>query len=56
MYDAIYKYSLETILDHINICNKRFSEIHNPSDFISTDYGKTLLMLLLLDFKRLEKI
>lgn len=43
MYDAIYKYSLETILDYINICNKRFSEIHNPSDFISTDYGKTLL-------------
>ena len=43
MYDAVYKYSLETILDHINICNKRFSEIHNPTDFTSTDYGKTLL-------------
>lgn len=43
MYDAIYKYSLEAILDHINIYNKRFSEIHNPTDFISTDYGKTLL-------------
>ena len=43
MYDAIYKYSLETILDHINICNKRFSEINTPTDFISTDYGKTLL-------------
>lgn len=43
MYDAIYKYSLETILDHINICNKRFSEIHIPTDFISTDYGQTLL-------------
>ena len=43
MYDAIYKYSLETILDHINICNKRFSEIHTPTDFIATDYGKTLL-------------
>lgn len=43
MYDAIYKYSLETILDHINICNERFSEIHTPTDFTSTDYGKTLL-------------
>lgn len=43
MYDAIYKYSLETILNHINICNKRFSEIHTPTDFISTDFGKTLL-------------
>jgi uncharacterized protein with HEPN domain len=43
MYNPIYKYSLETILVHINICNKRFSEIHNPADFISTDHGKTLL-------------
>ncbi len=43
MYDALYKYSLETILDHIKICNKRFSEIHNPTDFTSTDYGETLL-------------
>lgn len=43
MYDAIYKYSLETILDHITVCNKRFSEIHNPADFASSDYGKTLL-------------
>lgn len=43
MYDEVYKYSLETILEHITICNTRFSEIHNPSDFISTDYGITLL-------------
>ena len=43
MYDAVYQYSLETILDHINICNKKFSEIHIPTDFIATDYGKTLL-------------
>jgi uncharacterized protein with HEPN domain len=43
MYDDVYKYSLETILDHINICNKRFSEIYTPTDFNSTDYGKTLL-------------
>jgi uncharacterized protein with HEPN domain len=43
MYNAVYQYSLETILNHIFICNKRFSEIKTPSDFITTDYGKTLL-------------
>jgi uncharacterized protein with HEPN domain len=43
MYDAVYQYSLETILQHILICTKRFSEINTPSDFIATDYGKTLL-------------
>jgi uncharacterized protein with HEPN domain len=43
MYDAVYQYSLETILEHINICIKRFSEINNSSDFVSSDYGKTLL-------------
>ena len=43
MYDAIYKYLLETILEHIIICNKRFSEINTPTDFTSTDYGQTLL-------------
>lgn len=43
MYDAVYKYSLETILDHIIICNKRFSEINNPTDFVATDYGNVLL-------------
>jgi len=43
MYDSIYEYTLETILDHINICNRRFSEINTPTDFISNDYGKTLL-------------
>jgi uncharacterized protein with HEPN domain len=43
MYDDVYKYSLETILEHINICNKRFSEINIPTDFVSTEYGKTLL-------------
>lgn len=43
MYDAVFKYSLETILDHINVCNKRFSEINNPNDFTTTDYWKTLL-------------
>lgn len=43
MYDTVYKYSLETILNHIDICSTRFSEIHKPIDFISTDYGKILL-------------
>jgi uncharacterized protein with HEPN domain len=43
MYDVVYKYSLETILEHINICNKRFSKIDIATDFVSTEYGKTLL-------------
>lgn len=43
MYDEVYQYSLETILDHITVCNKRFSEINNPTDFTSSDYGKILL-------------
>lgn len=43
MYDEVYQYSLETILDHITVCNKRFFEILNPTDFVSTDYGRTLL-------------
>ncbi len=43
MYDAVYKYSLETVLVHINVCNSRFSEINIPTDFVNTDYGKTLL-------------
>jgi uncharacterized protein with HEPN domain len=43
MYDDVYKYSLETILEHIIICNKRFSEINTPLNFVSTEYGKTLL-------------
>lgn len=43
MYDAVYKYSLETILEHIFICNRRFSEISTSFDFVATEYGKTLL-------------
>lgn len=43
MYDDIYHYSLETILEHITVCNKRFSEINEPVDFVSTEYGKILL-------------
>lgn len=43
MYDAVYKYSLETILEHIFICNRRFSEISTSFDFVVTEFGKTLL-------------
>ena len=43
MYDDVYKYSLETILEHTSICNRRFSEIKTLIDFVSTEYGKTLL-------------
>ena len=43
MYDDVYKYSLETILKHVLICSKRFSEINNPTDFVSTEQGKILL-------------
>jgi hypothetical protein len=27
MYDDVYKYSLETISEHLSICTKRFLEI-----------------------------
>jgi uncharacterized protein with HEPN domain len=43
MYDAVYRYSLQTILEHITICNKRFSEIKTPNDFVTSEYGKILL-------------
>jgi uncharacterized protein with HEPN domain len=43
MYDDVYHYSLETILEHITVCNNRFAEIHKPTDFISSEYGKILL-------------
>ena len=43
MYDEAYQYSLELILDYSTVCNKRFYEIPIPTDFISSDYGNTLL-------------
>ncbi|WP_348824814.1 HepT-like ribonuclease domain-containing protein [Flavobacterium aestuarii] len=43
MYDDVYQYSLETILEHITVCNKRFTQITQPNDFISSEYGKILL-------------
>jgi uncharacterized protein with HEPN domain len=38
-----YTYSLEIILEHIQVCEKRFSEIHTDKDFITTEYGNILL-------------
>ena len=38
-----YKYSLEIILDHILVCEKRFEEIQQPNDFIATEQGNILL-------------
>jgi hypothetical protein len=43
MYDDVCNYSQETILGHISICNKRFSEIKTPIYFVSTEYRKMLL-------------
>jgi uncharacterized protein with HEPN domain len=37
------KYTLEIILEHLTVCEKRFSEIKEPQDFVNTDYGNTLL-------------
>jgi uncharacterized protein with HEPN domain len=37
------KYTLEIILEHLNVCEKRFSEIKTPQDFVNTEYGNTLL-------------
>src|SRR5580658_6058266 len=37
------KYTLEIILEHLTVCQKRFLEIKEPQDFINTDYGNTLL-------------
>ena len=43
MYNEGYRYSLETILEHIFVCNKRFSEIDTAEDFVANDYGRILL-------------
>jgi uncharacterized protein with HEPN domain len=37
------KYTFEIILEHLEVCEKRFSEINTPKDFVSTEYGNTLL-------------
>jgi uncharacterized protein with HEPN domain len=51
MFNEVYQYSLETILEHIKVCNKRFSEIEEPSDFISTEYGQILLDAIVTRFQ-----
>ena len=43
MSDNIYKYTLETILDHIETCEKRFIAIQQPEDFVASDQGTILL-------------
>lgn len=37
------KFTFEIILDHINVCEKRFSEIQTAKDFVDSDYGNILL-------------
>jgi uncharacterized protein with HEPN domain len=37
------KYTFEIILEHLEVCEKRFSEIKFPKDFVSSEYGNTLL-------------
>ncbi len=39
----IEKYILEIILEHLNVCEKRFLEIKTPNDFVSTEYGGVIL-------------
>ena len=39
----IEKYTFEIILDHLNVCEKRFSEIQTAGDFVESEYGNTLL-------------
>lgn len=37
------KYIFEIILDHLNVCEKRFSEIQTANNFVDSEYGNTLL-------------
>lgn len=37
------RYVFEIILEHVNVCEKRFSAIKTPKDFIDNDYGTMLL-------------
>lgn len=43
MLDETLKYTLETILAHISICEARFSKINLPEDFVATEQGNLLL-------------
>lgn len=46
MLDETLKYTLETILAHISICEARFSKINLPEDFVATEQGNLLLDLI----------
>ena len=37
------KFIYDIILEHISVCDERFSSIKVPSDFVSTKEGKTIL-------------
>lgn len=43
MFDDAYKHSLETILQHLSICDQRFAKINSPTDFVTSENGKILL-------------
>lgn len=43
MLDDTLRYTLQIILEHISKCEKRFSEIKSPEDFVSTEQGNLLL-------------
>ena len=38
MYNETYKFSLETIFNHIETCEDRFSTIQTAKDFISSKH------------------
>lgn len=37
------KYTLDIVLEHLKVCEKRFSEIITPYEFVRTEYGNILL-------------
>lgn len=39
----IEKFTLEIVLEHLNVCEKRFSEIKTPTDFVNSEKGGILL-------------
>lgn len=40
------KYVLEAILEHLNVCEKRFAEINTPESFIESERGTICWMQL----------
>jgi uncharacterized protein with HEPN domain len=43
MLDETLKYTFETILEHIDKCEKRFSKINFSEDFVSSEDGNLIL-------------